>query len=272
MSDTGPTGGTPSVPQLGEPGPPDNPRPAFGLVGVLSTSLRVYWLRFFPVTLVSFVTNLITYAILYQGPLGSDNAGASAGFSAVFSPGVIVSYFATLFFMAISVALVVQLCVDATMQRSTPVRQILGDLLDVIVPLTVMSLTTSVLIGAGYVAFILPGIYLTGLLVAVVPAVVLERRGYGALSRSVRLTRGYRGPIIGLVLLVQIAIELAASLVFGLIGGALDALSALTFIIVLSAVEAVPYAFVSVVMVMIYARLVELKEGAAVHDIAKVFE
>lgn len=58
----------------------------------------------------------------------------------------------------------------------------------------------------GFMLLLIPGLILMCLWSLVVPACVLERLGpLSSLSRSARLTKGYRWPVFGLILLTVIA-------------------------------------------------------------------
>ena len=94
--------------------------------------------------------------------------------------------------------------------------------------------------------------------------------GFGGLGRSVRLTKGYRWPIIGILVLIGIClilISLAGGTVIALIGGS---------VIISASIFAVMTAMLTglggIVIALIYARLREIKEGVSVDEIASVFD
>ncbi|MBL4557927.1 MAG: hypothetical protein JKP98_15080 [Rhodobacteraceae bacterium] len=113
----------------------------------------------------------------------------------------------------LAVAVTVLLAYDAKLGRPLRMRGYIGAALSVIVPLFLVSLLVQILIGLGILALVVPGLWLIAVFSVVVPAVVIERAGSGALARSAELTRGYRWPILGLFLIMWlIALGLAAAL------------------------------------------------------------
>ena len=84
-----------------------------------------------------------------------------------------------------------------------------------IVPISVVTAIVGVATGIGLFLFVVPGVVLAMILWVAVPAVVVERKGLRALDRSAELTRGYKGQIFGLALILTlfqlVAVSLAAS-------------------------------------------------------------
>ena len=71
----------------------------------------------------------------------------------------------------------------------------IGELFDRVaprlLPLILSGLVAAVLVGGGFILFLLPGLFLLTFLMAVTPAVVLEHKGVrAAFSRSLQLVRG----------------------------------------------------------------------------------
>ena len=71
-----------------------------------------------------------------------------------------------------------------------------------IVPASVIALIVAVVTGLGFMLFIVPGVLLAMILWVAAPTVVVERGGLRALSRSAELTRGFKGQIFGLALIL----------------------------------------------------------------------
>lgn len=138
----------------------------------------------------------------------------------------------------------------------------------------VLSVTSGTLIMFGLGVFLVPGLWVFAALGVAIPALLIERDGFSSLSRSVRLTKGYRWPVVGVLLLLLIATGLILTavgfladlvpmtgllgqwvegiLVVGLFSGAMSVLGAGT--------------------TLIYLRLCEIKEGGGLRDLATVFE
>lgn len=79
------------------------------------------------------------------------------------------------------------------------------------------SLLQSVAIGLGLILFLFPAVWITAVLFAVIPAVVLEGKGvFGAFDRSTELSRGAKLHILsalGLVVLIRVIVEFGIALI-----------------------------------------------------------
>ena len=126
-------------------------------------------------------------------------------------------------------------------------------------------------ISIGLVLLVIPGLILMCLWSVTIQACVVEKLGpLASMGRSAQLTKGYRLPIFGLLLIVGVASAvfngfasyLGLSLfgnpvVFALIGGVLAAL---------------PSAFNNVMSAIIYSDLRAVKEGVTLDSLANVFD
>jgi len=105
---------------------------------------------------------------------------------------------------------------DEPIDVAAAFRVTLGRLLS----LVVASVIAFLLIGVGFVFFIIPGVYLVSLFFAVRQAVVLEGTGpFAALSRSGVLSRGQKLHILGTLFLVAIltfVVNMGALMLIGL--------------------------------------------------------
>lgn len=153
----------------------------------------------------------------------------------------------------------------------------LGQTINAVVPrlwvVFLASLLYSLCIGLGLVLLIIPGLYIMTILFVIIPAIVVEGLGVGAgFSRSAELTRGYRWPIFGMVLI----------LVAGTIGFAIGAVLAIESIFPGSTDDASVLIGMTVVGVIIgvfsaiatahtFVRLRIAKEGSTVQELADVF-
>ncbi len=112
---------------------------------------------------------------------------------------------------------------------------------------------------------------------SVVPvAVVIEKAGFGSLGRSANLTKGYRWPICGTLILTGIIagiFQIAAGFLVNLLniqvsGGGAGPIVVLAY----AFFTAVANGLIAILIALIYARLREIKEGASVSDITAVFD
>lgn len=156
-----------------------------------------------------------------------------------------------------------------------------------VLPLIGMGLVLLIPMYVGYLLLFVPGLYLGAMFSLILPIVVFEEKGFGALGRSISLTRGYRWVLIGFNLVIGIVatmisyvVLLVASLAtFPVIalategdGGVIAVIivgivAAILFVAGYAAVIALPYIAAGVA----YVRLREIKDGGG-DEILKVFE
>jgi len=133
-----------------------------------------------------------------------------------------------------------------------------------------VSLLATILTFLGMIALIIPGIIVAVALYVAVPACVVERLGpVPSLRRSARLTKGFRGRIFGLLLIVTIAagavgylIKLVLVQMGGILIGALGQIG----------VQAIATAFGTILVAIIYYNLRVIREGIDIDKIASVFD
>lgn len=82
-----------------------------------------------------------------------------------------------------------------------------------IIPVSVVTAVVGVATFIGFLLFVVPGVVLAMILWVALPAVVVERSGLRALGRSAGLTRGFKGQIFGLALILTLFQFVAVSLV-----------------------------------------------------------
>ena len=138
-------------------------------------------------------------------------------------------------------------------------------------PLLLASLLTGMGMVLGFMLLLIPGLILMCLWSLVVPACVLERLGpLSSLSRSARLTKGYRWPVFGLILLTVIAgLILYAAAVF------MATLLTDNFVAIIAfsiPPVAILTAFQEVMTTIIYYDLRGVKEGLTLDNLVDVFD
>lgn len=138
------------------------------------------------------------------------------------------------------------------------------------VPVLGVAMIVAVVTGFGFLLLIVPGVWLTMVLWVALPAVVIERGGLRAITRSAELTRGFRWPIFGLALILVIAnfvlVSVAGWIVSALFTDALLTWGLMQFVAVV--VSGIYGTAVSVT----YHDLRVLKEGADTRSVSAVFE
>ena len=139
-----------------------------------------------------------------------------------------------------------------------------------LVPVAGVAVIVTVVTTIGFLLLFVPGVWLTMVLWVAMPVVVVERGGPRAIARSAELTRGFRIPILGLVL-VLLAAQIVVGSVAGWIVSAIITDTLLTWWVM---------QFVVVVMSGIYATAVSvtyhdlrvLKGGADTRSVSTAFE
>lgn len=133
----------------------------------------------------------------------------------------------------------------------------------------VVSVLTNLCTIVGFVLLVVPGIIVLLMLWVAVPVAVVERKYSSALRRSVALTKGYKGQLFGLFLLVLFFDFLTTALAEALASQAGPLFTALAH----GVFEAANASVATVVVTVSYQdlRVIKDKEGAGV-SVAKVFE
>lgn len=144
-------------------------------------------------------------------------------------------------------------------------------------PLLGLGIVAGVGMTLGYVLLIVPGVILTVLWSVAAPAVVVEKRGImESLQRSRDLTRGYRWPVFGLLVIYVILTWIVGGAIGGLnlaLGGSFDASPNLGINLITGpVVNVLSGVFASAGVASLYYELRTAKEGADPEDLASVFD
>jgi len=136
-------------------------------------------------------------------------------------------------------------------------------------PLIGLGILVALGLTLGYVLLIVPGIILQVMWSVAVPVCIVEALGpLASMSRSSELTRGYRWPIFGIVLLLGI-VSFAVILLLGVLldpaGLALSAIANVMW-------TALWTAYWNCALIMIYHDLRVAKEGLDTRQIASIFD
>ncbi|MEL6583088.1 MAG: hypothetical protein AAFQ36_04590 [Pseudomonadota bacterium] len=123
--------------------------------------------------------------------------------------------------------------------------------------LVLLSIFAGLAVGLGFLLLIVPGFYVLGGVLVLIPTVVIGRAGWRSFGRAWELSAGKRWTLVGAVLLAS-AVTIAVGLVLGFIGG----LFGLTLIAEVLA-GALGIMITAALATVAYARLTE--------DVADVF-
>jgi hypothetical protein len=182
---------------------------------------------------------------------------------------------------ALMTGVIVQMTYDAKLDRKRSLWAYMLNALPAALPIALMSLLVSFLSVLGAVALFVGALWVLAAFYVMVPVAVIERQGFGSLRRSFELTRGFRWPIVGVMILFFIigivislpAVGIAQALLSDEIFSLFSSSAGRAAITVLELVtNGVVYAFGGIATGLVYARLREIKEGVGVEDIAAVFD
>lgn len=250
-----------------------------GVGSIISESFSILLRHFFPVLILSLVPTLLS--IVISGLLNGWDVALGIGEPDVTGSGYFVrtalATIVQLVLSGVTTALLVQLAYDAKLQRPLRLGDYVGPAMGAAVPIAILGFAAGILTALGFLALIVPGLWIYAVYSMMPAAVVIEKVGFGGLGRSARLTKDYRWPIVGAVVLlgiISIVISFVAMFLVGLlIAGSEASGASLTIgVLVLAAVTTIGAALGSISVALMYARLREIKEGASVRDIAAVFE
>ncbi|WP_346892534.1 hypothetical protein [uncultured Roseibium sp.] len=252
------------------------PKPPLGVGEIISDSFSILFGKFIPVIIVAFVPSLI--GLLLSGMLVGFGAVLGTETPQYTGPGMavanVLSGIIDIVVYSISAALLVQLAYDAKLGRPVQLGRYFGPTLSALFPLVVLSLVAGILAGLATIVFIIPGLWVYAVFSVMVPAIVIDRVGFGGLGRSAFLTKEYRWPIVGAMILIVICavlITFAAAFIIGLIVNILP-FGMILGIPLFAALSAIGAGILGIFVALLYARLREIKEGVSVDQIASVFD
>lgn len=148
------------------------------------------------------------------------------------------------------------------------------------IPVLLISVSAGFLMLIGFAVFVIPGVILATMWFVCIPAAVVEREGFiASFRRSVRLTRGYRWPVFGTIILlyiVQMIVGAIVAIILGVIGIAFmfgaEGGGQIVEIVLTTAVQGITMALLAIGSAVTYHDLRIMKEGGDVDQIAAVFD
>lgn len=240
------------------------PQGQFGVGVVLSQAMSVFGANLVPFCLLAFI--LMAPSFLYMMFFFGSDTDPLAGFS-------FGNMLATIIQMVMS-QLIAAAITHGSFQylrgRKVGLGEALSRGLALILPMLGVAILSGLAIGIGTILLVVPGIIVAVMLWVAIPAAVVERPGViASLQRSAELTKGYRWPVFGiLVIIVVVVLAVMLVLQFILLRSAAPGL----FVFVSWIVESVFSAFSATAAAVGYYFLRVAKEGVDIDQIARVFD
>jgi len=171
----------------------------------------------------------------------------------------------------LTAALVYGTIMDMRQGRRMGVGETVGRGFALAIPVLLVTIVYSFLIGIGMILLIIPGLIVMTILFVCVPAAVVERNGVAAsLSRSSALTRGNRWRVFGVIVILSL-ISIVLQFAVGAAVGAAQ-LGLVAAVIVLTVISAFSSILYSIGGAVTYHDLRIIKEGGDIDQIAAVFD
>ncbi len=251
-----------------------------GVGQIISDSFSILFGKFFKVMILGFTGAFLGYLINgaflgFNVALGLEDPSFVDPTLAIVS--TVVSTLIGLIVYGLITALLVQLAYDTKLGRNRSLLAYFGPALKAMVPIALLSIVAGILTSLGAIALLIGALWVYAVFCVMAPSVVIENAGFGGLGRSAALTKGYRWPIVGTLIILficTILIMLAVGFIIGMLVAAVG--DGVAGIIVLGIVWAlfngIVYGLGGISLALIYARLREIKEGVGVDEIASVFD
>ena len=253
-------------------------KPPLGVGNIISNALRLYFRNFIPFFVIALIPTL-GYMGLFAGIGGRMNVVNGGSIEIAprgFVVGVmLVTTILSVIVMNIVTGMITLAALDKWQGRPMTYARYFLMILQNILPLTVLTVVAALALMIGFLFFFIPGLYVSAMFFVLAPSVLVERAGFGGLSRSIDLTREYRWPIIG-TMIVMFLVLIVISILFAFVAGFFErAMSSEVLFWSAKGAElfgnTIGYGIAAVFVAMVYARLREIKEGLGVEDLSKVF-
>lgn len=256
---------------------------AFSVGDIIRTSFAVYFSNlpaFLPLSLIVFVPAFAV--VLLPDPSSLNNPPVIPVPSETQDPRAVLDQLVPFYLVLMRESLMGWLCVfwlEAALAFGV-VRHLRGghagfmesfiQFVRRIVPASVIAVIVAVVTGVGFMLFVVPGVVLTMILWVAAPAVVVERGGLRALSRSAELTRGFKGQIFGLALIL-VLFQVVLATIAGMVSTAITTSSLLAWTMS-QAVGLVLSGIWATAVAVTYHDLRVLREGVDTRTVSRVFE
>jgi hypothetical protein len=188
--------------------PPGQPRQPLGVGSILKESLVIPWRYFGTMAILGLVPLLALNVAHYLAAPGDFEPVVEDAISEdffTFRPRAYLSFLILLQVYSLVGGLVTKLVHDIKAGRDVRIANCFSTIFAVFLPLIVCetAMTFGVLIG--FVALVVPGLFLMVLWCCVAPSIIAENARYRSFARSANLTKGYRWACLGVLIAILIA-------------------------------------------------------------------
>ena len=250
---------------------------SLGVGKIIGDTFSLFISNIASIFMLVFVPTLVIVLVQYwlTPNIDPDNLGA-------FNPedysvaGHILSILVPMVGMSLISALIVRLAYDAKVGNPMRPGAYFSSAIAVIIPLVICTIIASIVTGIGIVALVIPGLWIFAVWCCITPAIVIENAGFDSFGRSAQLTKEYRWPCLGAMLVVILISYIPFFVLLGLFGslafagGGVSSLG-IAFILFQAVATTIYMAAYGICIALIYARLREIKEGTSVEQLAEVF-
>lgn len=257
-------------------------KPSLGVGRILGDAFSLVGRNFIPMMIVGIIPagvgvamNLALYGAVSQNPiLAFTDPGQYLKSVGVVGPFVqFLTAFLGVLLWGFGTASMIEAAYSAANGRQVSVGRAISTGIRNIGGVCICMVISGIAIYIGLVLLILPGLYLCALWFVIIPAVVVEKSGFGAFERSKLLTREYRWQLVGLIflyglVLIVLMLVTAAAQYIAFLMGSVGLVFGTAFSVLYASFF---YALSGALFALTYARLTEIKEGTSMQNLADVF-
>ncbi len=249
--------------------------PPLGVGKILSETFQIFFQNIVVIMILGFIAAYVGYLITYAGAVRSlSDPGFTDGASTLATVGLL-PIVVNLLLSSIVTGLVILIAYDAKVGRSSGLAQHFKTVLPSIPMIIAVTLVSMILTVLGAFLILIGMLWVYAVFYVLVPAVLIDRAGFGSLRRSADLTREYRWPIVGILLVLSLVGLGLQLLIMPIVGTSFSLEPAGAFGItgiISSVFSAVSYGLLAVSVALVYARLREVKEGVNVDSLVEIFQ
>lgn len=160
----------------------------------------------------AFLPGLILAAMNAYLFAGLETAPVDPAASPIFSvsAGKILVFLVSTLLHYLVLSVLSLLAIDLLLGLDHKASQYIGQAVRHLLPIVILSTLYTIAIGVGAALFIVPGLYLAAKYYVFAQATLFENLGWSGLGRASDLSKGYRWPLVGFILVVTIVFILVA--------------------------------------------------------------